>query len=399
MAASDEQTGLPEIETILAGAREKYETSTDFTLGIEEEFAILDPVSLDLVPAFTQLSDLAVTGGLAENVTGELLASEIEFRTGRCDDYAAAVSELTHIRARVAELMRDGGYAAAAAGTHPWADYREQRNIDTPYYQRLIHLLQYVAHRNNTFGLHVHVGVRDADRAIAVADTLRNFQPLLLALSASSPFLDGRDSGMCSTRHMTFSRNFVRGNIAPRFGTLDGYLAYVRFLAEARSIESYGQMWWGVRPHLMHGTVEFRMFDGQPDVRDTLALAALASGTVAHLCALYDAGELPEPFPAWQVDENLWRAARYGTDGTMIDLPSPRQRPTDELLYELIERAGTAGAAAGLRLDAGLERARDMVRRGCSALVQRDELLRAGDLAGAYRYVVETTMTSAGLHV
>lgn len=393
------------IELVLAAARGKFEHSTDFTVGIEEEYAICDPITLDLVPAYERVDAAAHVAGLDDAVAGELLASEVEFRTGRNESWQQAHDELVNVRVRVGELMQGLGLAVGTSGTHPWADYREQQKIDEPYYDRLVERLGYVAHRNNTFGLHVHVGVRGADRAMAVANALRDAQPLLLALSASSPFLDGRDAGLCSSRSLTFSRTFPRANIMPAFHSFDAYLDHVRWLAAVGSIETYGQMWWGVRPHALHGTVELRMFDGQPDVRDTLALAALAIGTIADLCARHDAGDLAPPQPAYLVDENLWRAAQGGSAAEFIDLPHERVLSGAEAIGGLIARARAAGLAAGLELDAGLDRAQHMLDRGCSALVQRriaeqHHAANGGDpardgLHSVYAEVVRTTMTSA----
>ncbi|MEO6867078.1 MAG: YbdK family carboxylate-amine ligase, partial [Gaiellales bacterium] len=286
------------------------------------------------------------------------------------------------------------GVVLGASATHPWADYREQETVPLPYYELLVGRMQYVTHRNNTFGLHVHVGVNGADRAIRVSDTLRNYQPLLHALSTSSPFLDGLDCGLASARHMIFSRSFVRGNVAPVFGSMDGYLDHLRWLRDAGSIDSVGQLWWGTRPHLMHGTVEFRMFDGQPDVRDTLALTALASGTIAYLSALDDAGELPPPVDHHLIDENGWRAARYGTDAVFADLPSSRRVSAGEAIGELITNARVAGRAAGLELDAGLDRAQQMLDAGSSTVWQRELYAQTGDLHTVYRAVVDATMSS-----
>ncbi|MCB0878332.1 MAG: YbdK family carboxylate-amine ligase [Thermoleophilia bacterium] len=385
-----------EFDRVLADARERYEDSVDGTLGVEEEYAICDADSLDLVPRFEQVREAALAaGGLEHAVAGELLASEIEFRTGRCERWGDAYEELTDIRARVSKVAQSEQLLLATSATHPWADYREQEIVDLPYYTELVERLQYVAHRNNTFGLHVHVGVRGADRAIRVADALRAYQPLLLALSASSPFLDGRDSGLASSRHMIFSRNFIRGNIAPVFGTFDGYLEHLRWLRDAGSIGTVGQLWWGTRPHLLHGTVELRMFDGQPDVRDTLALTALAAGTIAHLCDLHDAGELPEPIESHLIDENCWRAARWGTAARFIDLPSSKIVCAEEAIGRLIGSARQAGRSHGLGLDAGLDRAQELLDAGCSALWQRSLVEQGATIPEVYRAVVHATMSSA----
>ncbi len=387
-----------EFDAQLDAAREKYESSVDNTLGVEEEYAICDPATLDLVPRYEDLRVVAVDAGLDQAVAGELLASEIEFRTGRNETWQDAHEELVDIRRRVAQVARDSSALLGASATHPWADYREQDTVKLPYYEQLVAKMQYVAHRNNTFGLHVHVGVQGADRAIMVADALRAYQPLLLALSASSPFLDGRDSGLASSRHMIFSRNFIRGNVAPVFGTLDGYLDHLRWLHDVDSIDSVGQVWWGTRPHVLHGTVELRMFDGQPDVRDTLALTALASGVIAHLCTLHDAGELPDPVDSHLVDENCWRAARWGTDAVFIDLQDvagARKQCAAEAIGRLISAARLAGAEKGLGLDAGLDRAQQLLDAGCSALWQRSVYEESGSLEDAYRAVLNATMSSA----
>jgi carboxylate-amine ligase len=400
MTPPDDDTMPPadaraEFDHHLAHARERYDSSVDGTLGVEEEYAICEPSTLDLVPRYEELRVLADESGLERAVAGELLASEIEFMTGRCETWAQAQDELLDIRRRVAGIARTADVLMGASATHPWADYREQTTVPLPYYEQLVERMQYVAHRNNTFGLHVHVGVKGADRAIRVADALRTYQPLLLALSASSPFLDGRDSGLASSRHMIFSRNFVRGNVAPVFRTLDGYLGHLRWLRDAGSIDTVGQLWWGTRPHVLHGTVELRMFDGQPDVRDTLALTALASGAVAHLCALHDAGELPEPVESHLIDENCWRAARWGTDARFIDLPSSRVQCADEAIGTLIANARAAATSAGLDLHDGLDRAQLLLDAGCSAHWQRDLHAQGADLAETYRAVVDATMTSA----
>jgi carboxylate-amine ligase len=350
------------------------------------------------VPRFEDLRDVALESGLGQEIAGELLASEIEFRTGRCLTWADAVAELTDIRRRVATVARSADAVLAASGTHPWADYREQPTVDLPYYQQLVDRKQFVAKRNNTFGLHVHVGVQGADRAIRVHDALRAAAPLMLALSGSSPFLDGQDTGFASSRSIIFSRAFPRANVAPIFGTLQGYLDHLRWLFDTGTITTTGQVWWNTRPHVLHGTIELRMFDGQPDVRDTLALAALASGTIAHLAALDDAGELPPPVESHLIDENAWRASRSGTDAVFIDLAGSGSRLVcaDEAIGRMISAARVASDTNGLGLDAGLDRAEQLLAAGSSGLWQRELYETAGnDLATAYRGVVDATMSSA----
>src|SRR3954466_13192663 len=191
-------------------AAEAFAAATDFTVGIEEEFAVLDARTLDLVPRFEELRDTAAAGDplLSESIAGELISSEIEIRSGRGEDLADALARQRELRQRLFALAARRGVALGATGTHPWADYREQRTIDTEHYRRVVEGLQYVARRNNTFSLHVHVGVRGIERAVRVCDRLRPVLPVLLAVSASSPFLEEQDTGLHSVRSQIFTKSF-----------------------------------------------------------------------------------------------------------------------------------------------------------------------------------------------
>src|SRR6266853_4730560 len=201
----------------IRSAFEAYENGKDFTVAVEEEFAILDPETLELANRFEELQQAARGGPLEPHLVGELIASEIEVRTGRCDTFADAVAKMGERRSQLYELALSEGAALASTGTHPWSRWQDQRIIDTPHYRRNDELLRYVVWRNNTFGLHVHVGIRGADRAVRVNSSMRNYLPELLALSASSPFADGVDSGLHSARTEIFTRTF------PRCGVPDVY--------------------------------------------------------------------------------------------------------------------------------------------------------------------------------
>src|SRR3954451_24525841 len=196
-------------------AAEFFAAATDFTVGIEEEFALLDAQTLALVPRFEELRDAAAADEprLSAGIAGELIRSEIEIRSGRGEDFADALGRQREMRQRLFALAGRHGVGLGATGTHPWADYREQPNIDTEHYRRVVEGLQWVARRNNTFSLHVHVGVRGADRAIRACDRLRPVLPLLLAISANSPFLDARDAGLHSARSQAFTKSFPRCGI------------------------------------------------------------------------------------------------------------------------------------------------------------------------------------------
>ena len=210
-----------------------------------------------------------------EHLVGELIASEVEVRTGRCATFAEASERMGERRAQLAELAEPLGIALGATGTHPWSRWQDQRIIDTPHYRRNDELLRYVVWRNNTFGLHVHVGIRGADRAIAVHDGLRRSCPHLLALSASSPLVEGVNSGLHSARTEIFTRMFPRCGVPDAYGRWAEFEAYVRSLYETGSIDEHTQIWWSVRPHLAYPTVEIRICDAQPDLGESRALAAL----------------------------------------------------------------------------------------------------------------------------
>ena len=257
------------MEIDLDAAYEALEASTDLTVGIEEEFAILDPETLELTGQFERLRDAAAADdpALSEAIAGELISSEIEIRSGRGEDLRAAQDAQRELRRRLFALAARNDVELGATGTHPFSDYRAQQIIQTDHYRRVEDGLKYVAWRNNTFSMHVHVGVRGADRAVAVCDRLRPVLPILLAISADSPFLDGRDAGLHSARTQTFTKSFPRCGVPDVFGSWAAFADYVEFLVQTRSIVEYTQVWWSVRPHLSFGTVEVRICDAQIDRR------------------------------------------------------------------------------------------------------------------------------------
>jgi carboxylate-amine ligase len=327
-----------EQELNLDTARAAFEGSTDFTVGLEEEFAVLDPDRLGLVPGFEALRDAAIASDpvLGGSIAGELISSEIEIRSGRGEDFAAATADQRDHRRRLFALAADQGYALGATGAHPWADYREQRIIDTEHYHRVEDGLKWVAWRNNTFSLHVHVGIRGADRAVQVCDRLRPVLPLLLAISSNSPFLDGRDSGLHSIRTQIFTRSFPRCGVPDTFGGWDAFADYIDFLVKTRSIIEFTQVWWSIRPHFAFGTVEVRICDAQSTAAEAEALAALVTACVAQAARDIDEGKPAVELPGRLIEENLWRAVRHGLDGELLDLerrePYPAAAAVDRLL-------------------------------------------------------------------
>jgi carboxylate-amine ligase len=324
-------------EELLLAAREAFDGGTDFTVAVEEEFALLDPATLDLVNRFEELQAAAQGTPLEPNLVGELIASEVEIKTGRCPSFAEVPAAMSERRSQLHALTEPMELALAATGTHPWADWKRQRIIDTPHYRRNDELLRYVVWRNNTFGLHVHVGIRGADRAIAVANGLRNFLPELLALSASSPFVEGVDTGLHSARTQIFTRFFPRCGIPDAFGSWQEWEDYVRFLYRTGSVTEHTQLWWSVRPHLALPTVEIRICDGQPDLAEAKALAAFGYSLAARIARALDEGEPVADQPHRLLEENLWRAIRYGLSGELIDLERGEVVPARARLEQLLE--------------------------------------------------------------
>jgi glutamate---cysteine ligase / carboxylate-amine ligase len=336
----------------LEAVRDLFEASTDFTVGIEEEFAILDPAILDLEHRFEEMRQVCLRDPeLIHAVKGELIDTEIEIRSGRGETFADAAVRQRARRERLFGIADEMGLALAAMGTHPWANYLDQHIINTEHYRRLEADLRWVAQRNNTWSLHVHVGVRGADRAVAVSDRMRELLPPLLALSANSPFLDHRDTGLHSVRTEIFTRTFPRCGVHEPFGDWRAYADFVQLLEDTDSIVEATQLWWSVRPHHSFGTVEVRICDAQTRGDESLNLASLIAACVAQSALELDEGGAPEPMRQREIEENLWRAIRYGMDGEMIDFRERRVVPTRAVLERIVAWTEPARQVLGLDVD------------------------------------------------
>ena len=365
-------------------ATARFEESQDFTVGLEEEFAILDPDSLELAHEFPALYEACLQDeGLGVAAAGELIDTEIEIRSGRGEDFAEAREMQSGHRERLFGIADRMGLGLASWGTHPWASYLDQQIIDTEHYNRLRAELQWVALRNNTWSSHVHVGVRGPDRAIAVCDHLREVVPPLLALSANSPFLDGHETGLHSVRTQIFTRMFPRCGVHEPFSDWATYAAFIDQLERTGAIVEATQLWWSVRPHLRFGTVEFRICDAQTDGNESFALAGLIAACIAQAALDFDEGALPEPMQGREVEENLWRAIRWGLEGEMIDWRGSGDLvPTRNLVERLVE--WSAPAAAAIKAEPSLPD-RNGARRSLDALADGRAL---GDV---YRDAVQET--------
>jgi carboxylate-amine ligase len=325
------------VDQQLASAREQLENGRDFTVAVEEEFALLEPDTLSLDNRFEELQALAAGREVEAHLVGELIASEAEVRTGRSESFGEAAAKMGVRREQLSALADELGVLLGASGTHPWSPWQAQRIIDTPHYRRNDELLRYVVWRNNTFGQHVHVGIRGADRAVKVAGAMRNFLPELLALSASSPFVEGVNSGLHSARTQIFTRTFPRCGVPDAFADWREYERFIRFLYRTGSVTEHTQLWWSVRVHLAFPTVEVRIADAQPDLGESRSLAALAFSLVARCARAIDEGEPLVWQPHRMIEENLWRAIRWGLSGEMIDLATGDVRPARGAIEELIE--------------------------------------------------------------
>jgi glutamate---cysteine ligase / carboxylate-amine ligase len=351
----------------LAAARDVFESSADLTVGIEEEYALCDPHTLELVPRYEELNAAALGDDvLADAVAGELISSEIEIRSGAGADVADALERQAERRDRLFAVAAEMGIVLGSTGTHALSDYRDQRIIDTPHYRRREEGLKYVAWRNNTFSIHVHVGVRGADRAIRACDRLRPVLAPLLAISASSPYVDGIDSGLHSARTQTFTRSFPRCGVPDPFGSWDDWAHYCDLLLKTNSIVEFTQIWWSIRPHHAFGTVEVRICDAQPTAGEAEAMTQLVTACVRRALEETDAGEAPPDVPGRLIEENMWRATRYGQDGRLLDLEAPAIEE-----YDAAEAAERLAAWAGIDLPAfpslnGAQRQRRMIDAGAT---------------------------------
>jgi carboxylate-amine ligase len=383
-------------ERLLAEARERFEAAEDFTVSVEEEFALLDRETLDLVNRFEDVHAAAQGTPLQPNLVGELIASEVEVKTGKQASFADVPAALLERRAQLGGLVEPLGLLIGATGTHPWSSWRDQRIIDTPHYRRNDEILRYVVWRNNTFGVHTHVAIRGPDRAVRVTTALRNWLPELLAVSASSPFHEGVDTGLHSARTQVFTRFFPRCGVPDALHSWEEHAAYVRFLYETRSIDEATQLWWSVRPHMDFPTVEIRICDAQPTLEEAQSLVALMVSLTARCARAIDEGEpLPEQ-PRRLIEENLWRAIRHGLSGELIDLERgdvlPARARVERLVEWVLPVADEIGATPWLRLPERNAAERQIAQRRAGATLEE---IYAGQVGAAAPRAVTRGTTPA----
>jgi glutamate---cysteine ligase / carboxylate-amine ligase len=312
-------------------------TGPSFTLGIEEELMIVDSETLELTSSIEGLLAALADTEIEGEVKPELMESVCEVATTPCHNPREAGAQLRALRRLGQQTAAERGLRIGSAGTHPFAMWEDQRIVSRPRYRDLVAGLQFVARQELIFGVHVHVGLDDPDKAIHVVNGMRVHLPLLLALSANSPFWRADATGLLSTRTPIF-RAFPRVGIPPRYDDYEDWTKRIRFMVESGAIQDYTYLWYDVRPHPNFGTVEIRVMDAQTRVEHTVALAALVQAMVKELAEHYEAGKRLSRYPYEMLDENKWLAARHGLDGELVDLPRTDRVRTKDLARRVVDR-------------------------------------------------------------
>ena len=328
---------------------------------------IVDAETFELTNSIEAL--LEASSAPAGHIQPELMESVCEIATAPCDDVEEAGGQLRDLRRAVSDTARERGLAIGSAGTHPFSLWEDQRIVARPRYRDLVNALRFVARQELIFGVHVHVGIDDPDKAIHVANGMRVHMPMLLALSANSPFWRADATGLLSTRTPIF-RAFPRVGIPPQYADFDDYSRRIQFMVDSKAIADYTYLWYDVRPHPKLGTVEIRVMDSQTRLEHTVALAAFTQALVKELAEHFDAGTRLGAYPYEMLDENKWLAARHGLDGELVDLPGSERVATKDLVRRVLDRVR--------------EHAQDL--KGDHALAGIDDLLENGN--GGSRQVV-----------
>jgi carboxylate-amine ligase len=361
----------------------RFGVGRPFTVGIEEEYMLLDPETFDLVPRAERILEAEAGGAFAENISPELFESLVEFHTGVCDDVPRAASELRAIRQHAVASAERHGLRLGSAGTHPFSLFERQSIMRRDRYRMLIDELQYAGRRELIYGLHVHVGVDDPDGAIRIVNALRAHLCELAALSANSPFWRGEPTGFASCRHLIFSA-FPRSGPPPHFDSYDEYAAVIAQLVASGSIEDYTRTWWDVRPHPRFGTVEVRVMDAVTRVEDAIALAAYVQSLVCHYTHA-DASACH----AVIANENKWRAARYGLDAVVTDVETGEGTPVTALIERTLARIAPHARELGCEGElGGIER---ILGDGNGAARQLRSFAGGGGVRAVARDIAEAT--------
>jgi glutamate---cysteine ligase / carboxylate-amine ligase len=360
-------------------------TGPSFTLGVEEELMILDSKTFALANEIE-----AVIGAYRGDgeVKPELMQSVLEIATPPCDGVAEVGEHVRRLRREVVEAAGRHGLCIGSSGTHPFALWEEQRVSKDPRYRHIIAALRFIARQEIIFGLHVHVGIEGAERAVHVANGMRVHIPILQALSANSPYWRADETGLASAR-MPIFRAFPRVGIPPKYRDWADYEERIGFMVDAGVIEDYTYLWYDVRPHPNLGTVEVRAMDAQTHVEHTLALTALIQAMARELAEHHAAGRKLGEYPYEMLDENKWLAARHGLEGELVDLPQRRMVPAKELARRLYDRLREHAQDLGAANE--LEGILDLIERGTGAHRQRVVYEANHDWTELLREIVDAT--------
>jgi carboxylate-amine ligase len=368
----------------------KFGAGDPFTMGVEEEYMLLDPETFDLVQHIDTVLAAVSDEEFVARIAPELMQSVLEISTPVCHNAADADRELRKLRGYVTGLAREKNLRVGSAGTHPFSLFERQRITARDRYRALVDQLQYVARRELIFGMHVHVAVDDAEKAVKLIGPLLVHIADLLALSASSPFWRGELTGLASTRQMVFAA-FPRSGPPPKFESYADYAEVVGQLEKTGCIADYTHIWWDIRPHPKWGTVEMRIMDAVTRVEDAVALAAYIQGLVKHYSEKYDAGEELPSFHRMLTTENKWLAGRYGLDAPVMDLLTGRRNrvPVAQLVRRALREIEPHARELGSERE--LEGIREILARGNGADRQRRVYNANRDLTEVVREIADAT--------
>ncbi len=359
------------------------EGGSGYTLGVEEELHIVDATTGELVQKIEEIMS-RLPKELCEFVSYELFQSVMEIKTPTCANVAEVEKHLRELRGRVGSWAAACGASLASAGTHPFSRYRDQRVTDQERYRKVIETLRWIAQREVIFGQHVHVAVPGPEEAMIAHNRLAQQSPLLLALSANSPFWQGFDTGFESARVKIFE-SFPRAGLPPAFPDYEAFEGYVDLMVESGAMEDYTYCWWDVRPHPKIGTIELRVLDSQTNLQSTVALTALTQCLVAH--ALEEGTR--EPYDMHLAMENKWRASRYGMDAAFYDAEEKTTVPAREMARDLIERMKPHAQDLGCENE--LEGVLEIVEGGTGSQRQREVYEESGDFLDVVAFLIEGT--------
>jgi glutamate---cysteine ligase / carboxylate-amine ligase len=360
-----------------------------FTLGVEEEYQIVHPETRDLRSYVSQMMEEGGKSILRERVRQELHQSMVEVGTTVCQDVNEVRAQLVEMRGELDRLARKGGLRIVAASTHPFSDWRAQEITDADRYHNIVNDMQDLARANLIFGLHVHVGIKDKQVAVALANQVRYFLPHLLALSCSSPFWLGRKTGLMSNRSHIFKR-FPRTGIPDEFESYEQLENFIKLLVKTHCVDNGKKIWWDVRAHYLYDTVEIRICDMPTSLVDTVALVALAQALMVKLYLMYQRNTAWRSYARSLIEENKWRAQRYGTDALMIDFGMLSERPFPELADELVEFVSEASERLGTTHT--IQRIREIARQGTSAHRQLEVWEKTQDMRAVVDWLIDETM-------